>query len=629
MAMVTMRAEMTRAETALRTTAALLALVLAAPAAWAQGPPAGHAPPEGLAAEAALSAAAVELEPGGEAALALSVKNAGALRLRWCLDFDDPLQLGAPQRPDTLGRGCGVPGAVLAVVGEADVEYLHVFDAEALPDGRVFVEDGSADDTFRFTSGLRPDPALWRMYTTGNGDYRALSGGLAWMPPALAPGGPGAYPEGTLWWLIADSERVGPGEYEQLYVELVEGSFAEGENDEGHPTGRTVTLPHGSRHPDPIEGGGGGGLGLAFIPDPREAGGGLFYYRGSGDRLLAADLTGAVPEGYPADLLAVQADPVTRVLSLDAHGRPAGSAPADSAGPVGVRVEVLEVSRVIYSGDNRALVTDRWARTEGPDGEGPHPAAGPGSATPLHLEGTSPPDYGGTRYVSTLYGLARSRRAPNDAVYATAVIAPSWAGNVTEEVFAVRPTPLSPPWLHVLAPEGDEGGIDSTGWGGVLAPGEGAEVRLLVRAVAADGEPLPPGQYRVAVWVEGEAVESGEAGVGPLAAVPLVLTVTGSTAEEGEAPLPSKAVLGAARPNPTAGTTALPLVLPAAATVEAAAFDVLGRRVALLHEGVLGAGRHRLVLGAGLPAGVYVVRARVESTSGAAAVLSRRVTVVE
>ncbi len=100
---------------------------------------------------------------------------------------------------------------------------------------------------------------------------------------------------------------------------------------------------------------------------------------------------------------------------------------------------------------------------------------------------------------------------------------------------------------------------------------------------------------------------------------------TALRAEEGVAEAP---VLGAARPNPTAGTTALPLVLPAAARVEAAAFDVLGRRVALLHEGPLAAGRHRLVLGAGLPAGVYVVRAVVES-GASAAVLSRRVTVIE
>ncbi len=65
-------------------------------------------------------------------------------------------------------------------------------------------------------------------------------------------------------------------------------------------------------------------------------------------------------------------------------------------------------------------------------------------------------------------------------------------------------------------------------------------------------------------------------------------------------------------------------VVPASAHLRLAVFDVLGRRVARLHEGPLGAGEHRLTLdAAGLPAGVYLVRAEV----GAQA-LSARITVM-
>lgn len=53
------------------------------------------------------------------------------------------------------------------------------------------------------------------------------------------------------------------------------------------------------------------------------------------------------------------------------------------------------------------------------------------------------------------------------------------------------------------------------------------------------------------------------------------------------------------------------------------AFDALGLRVAVLHEGVLAAGTHALRLDvSALPAGVYVVR-----STTTAAVVSRRLTV--
>lgn len=78
-------------------------------------------------------------------------------------------------------------------------------------------------------------------------------------------------------------------------------------------------------------------------------------------------------------------------------------------------------------------------------------------------------------------------------------------------------------------------------------------------------------------------------------------------------------------PNPARGPARFDLHLPEdqhEARVEA--FDVLGRRVAVLHDGPLPPGVHRLTLGgARLPAGVYVVRA-----TGGGLDLARRLTLV-
>lgn len=90
--------------------------------------------------------------------------------------------------------------------------------------------------------------------------------------------------------------------------------------------------------------------------------------------------------------------------------------------------------------------------------------------------------------------------------------------------------------------------------------------------------------------------------------------VTGTIATDPRAPDAGFA-LDPAGPNPFRDGTRLALRLdrPAAATV--AVYDVLGRRVALLHEGPLAAGRHVLAWdgtgasGQRLAAGLYVVRA--------------------
>jgi hypothetical protein len=72
--------------------------------------------------------------------------------------------------------------------------------------------------------------------------------------------------------------------------------------------------------------------------------------------------------------------------------------------------------------------------------------------------------------------------------------------------------------------------------------------------------------------------------------------------------------LSPAAPNPFAGRTQLTLAVAASQRVEVAVYDALGRRVAVLHDGPLAAGRaHALPFdGAGVAPGVYVVRVRGE-----------------
>ncbi len=70
--------------------------------------------------------------------------------------------------------------------------------------------------------------------------------------------------------------------------------------------------------------------------------------------------------------------------------------------------------------------------------------------------------------------------------------------------------------------------------------------------------------------------------------------------------------------SPTRGAVAVRLTLAEAQAVAVDVFDVLGRRVALLHDGPLAAGAH--AFRADVPPGVYVVRARSASATATARV---------
>ena len=80
-------------------------------------------------------------------------------------------------------------------------------------------------------------------------------------------------------------------------------------------------------------------------------------------------------------------------------------------------------------------------------------------------------------------------------------------------------------------------------------------------------------------------------------------------------PVPQQATLSPAFPNPFTARTRLTLTVPRRQHVRAAVYDVLGRRVATLFDGVVTAeGVQTIAVEAGnMPGGVYFVRVEGET----------------
>ena len=87
-----------------------------------------------------------------------------------------------------------------------------------------------------------------------------------------------------------------------------------------------------------------------------------------------------------------------------------------------------------------------------------------------------------------------------------------------------------------------------------------------------------------------------------------VVRFGGATTAGGDGPEVGRATLAVA-PNPTRGTSAVTLSLPEAGPVTVVVYDALGRRVALLHDGPLAAGGHRLEVGLDLTPGLFIIQA--------------------
>ena len=79
--------------------------------------------------------------------------------------------------------------------------------------------------------------------------------------------------------------------------------------------------------------------------------------------------------------------------------------------------------------------------------------------------------------------------------------------------------------------------------------------------------------------------------------------------EQVEGTVPTQYRLEQNYPNPFNPTTTITFDVPALHQVELAVYDVIGRRVAMLVDGVLAAGRHEAIWQAGkLPSGTYFYR---------------------
>ncbi len=151
-----------------------------------------------------------------------------------------------------------------------------------------------------------------------------------------------------------------------------------------------------------------------------------------------------------------------------------------------------------------------------------------------------------------------------------------------------------------------------------------------------------------AALVEAVAAEADEAEAEPLLALAVVYAErageTGARGDEqaarGSAPveaatrgetgtIPDSPAL-AVYPNPFGRKAGVEVSVAAASEVRVVVYDVLGRTVAVLHEGPVEAGTRRFTLGgAGLPAGLYLVRAEISGPGGDVQALTARLTHVD
>ena len=356
------------------------------------------------------------------------------------------------------------------------------------------------------------------------------------------------YPEGTLWWLTS----IGIYDPPECVIGVEEVRLVETDLD-AVPTGRMVEIPVRSGNSDI-----GFCTAIPYGLGYDEESGLFFHLEAPFNELWAIGLGGEVHEGYPV--------PAT---DYDLRGRPLEDLDAS-----GGTLDMLVGVKASNDWDRlyRVVVTD-------------HDGTNTGVETPLmHFAPTNPPQYFNT------YGVLRSR--PDLSVIYFSVA----EGSLGDEpwnaqwIYAVRAAPLPPRWLRV-APVSPE----------LLALGAGGTAEATVKLNASG---LEPGTYEGAV-----AFREDDSGGDVLLRVPVVLTVTpGVGAEDGAEPGEASGLV--VYPNPFAGEATVVLSLAEASEVRVAVYDVLGREVAVLHAGPMGAGEHTLRFeGAGLPAGLYLVRA--------------------
>jgi hypothetical protein len=337
----------------------------------------------------------VVLVPGAEAALAVTLSNAGGELFPYCLDV---LRPGQPHHaPGSLGAGCGPPGERLALrTPEPGFIVSDPFSFTMTPDGRLFAADLNSRNTVEYTADL----AYVRHFEHPR---------VAHLSPFASTGGI-TYDArtGTLWWLNIESSG-----FDRRRTMLLEGTLA------GVATGRRITLQVPTGLPPAP-----GLIGGVFEPAA-----GRFYAingrTGVTHALWAVDTMGAVVSGYP---LALQRYPEAEEGNgLDVHGGQWGADEVRIEVPVGLPGEGYF---------RRVVMTDPVGRDLGLE----TPIAAFPAGWRAGLRGTA----------------LRSRLDPNGVMFGA--FAGFDAQNLqVVGLFAWRPVPLAPSWLSLSAWMGSVG----------------------------------------------------------------------------------------------------------------------------------------------------------------------------
>ena len=493
---------------------------------------------------------AVSVAQYGAETRTVTLTNNSTETLAFCLSFARPLQRsgGRLRLADTVvgTEPCGHYGDTLDRIDEDEIEGPGGWS----PYGLTSTPDGrlfTADPGgYRRTYELTADLQFVRHFE--HPTVAELTAFARTYGVAYREGSSSTPESDRLWWL--NMELSG---FFVLRVLLLEGDLS------GVPTGRRIEIPIADSGPPPYETGGPVGLSYDGVS------GYFFFLDFANDDLWAVDTLGSVVAGYPAEQEAYPGSGLGFGVGAHRGIDPFGGGPAPVAGSTeGVWLEV----GMNRPGDGRqtrvvALRAEgSWDGIETP--------------TPLQPDGAQ---IGGQP--------VRSLLDPNGVMYY-----PVETFDV-DAIVAVRPHPLPPSWLVVG--EQEEGEV-SEAWDGVLAPGESREVALTFR----------PGSRTVGEYTA--SLQVFEAATGEAVEVPLVLTVVPGVDTEDEA-TPEETSRLEVYPNPSAGSATVSLTLDAASEVRVVVYDVLGRQVAVLHAGPLGAGEHALAFeSAGLPAGLYLVR---------------------
>ncbi len=125
-------------------------------------------------------------------------------------------------------------------------------------------------------------------------------------------------------------------------------------------------------------------------------------------------------------------------------------------------------------------------------------------------------------------------------------------------------------------------------------------------AVGPSGDLYVAGKFEGTLYLGPEKLEQRGGGLNMFVAKYDAATITSS---EPTPELPSIATLTSNYPNPFIHTTTIEYALPASGPVRLSVYDMLGREVAILVDGVQHAGKHASVFdGTSLPSGTYVYR---------------------